>query len=135
MLSPDRYGCGTSHRKESNIVNFRTTSTDSSHFNSVYPGAAADSVRNHLSFVYGRAAGVEPSNWETRLYDNGLVVLAPVAGTSDLQKLFDQVNLGEAFCKAVGRAAEVLEHRDEEDQALAMLSSVMDKAEELAAIA
>jgi hypothetical protein len=115
-------------------VNFRTITTNSTHFDSVY-GKAAASVRNQLSFSYGISAGEEPSAWESRLYDNGLVVLAPVAGTSELQKRYDQVDLSETFCKAVGRAAEALAHQDEEHEALDLLTSVMEKAEELAAAA
>lgn len=115
-------------------MNFRTTTTDSTHFDNVF-GKAAPSVRNQLSLSYGISAGEEPSAWESRLYDNGLVVLAPVAGTSELQKRFDQVNLPDAFCKAIGRAAEALAHQDEEHEALDMLTAVMEKAEELAAAA
>ncbi|MGE8063977.1 hypothetical protein [Pseudomonas sp. NPDC089569] len=115
-------------------MNFRTTTTDSTHFENVF-GTAAPSVRNQLSLAYGMAAGEEPSAWESRLYENGLVALAPVAGTSELQKRYDLVNLPEAFCKAIGRAAEALAHQDEEHEALDMLASVMEKAEELAAAA
>ena len=115
-------------------MNFRTTTTDSTHFENFY-GKAAPSVRNQLSMTYGITAGEEPSAWESRLYDNGLVVLAPVAGTSELQKRFDLVNLPIAFSKAIGRAAEALAHLDEEHEALDMLAAVMEKAEELAAAA
>ncbi|MGF6282214.1 hypothetical protein ABH908_000301 [Pseudomonas frederiksbergensis] len=115
-------------------MNFRTTSTDSTHFDNLY-GKAAPSVRNQLSMAYGISAGEEPSAWESRLYDNGLVVLAPVAGTSELQKRFDLVNLPKTFSKAICRAAEALAHLDEEHEALDMLTAVMEKAEELAAAA
>ncbi len=115
-------------------MEYRTTTTDSTHFDNVY-GTAAPSVRNQISLSYGLFAGEEPSAWESRLYENGLVVLAPVAGTTDLQKRFDQVNLPEVFCKAIGRAAEAIAHQDEEHEALDMLTSVMEKAEEFAAAA
>lgn len=115
-------------------MNYRTTG-DISDFETAYGHQVAASVRNQLSFLYGRAAGVEPTNWESRLYDNGLVALAPVAGTSELQKLFDQVNLGEAFCKAIGRASEVLAHQDEDSEALDILQALAPKAEQLAAAA
>jgi hypothetical protein len=123
---------GGSPTKGSTIVKFSTTSSDCSLFDSTY-GAAADSIRNQLSFQYRRATGIEPSIWESRVYENGLVALVPVAGTTEMQKQFDQVNLGEAFCKALGRAAEALAHQDEDSEALKMLDEVSPKAEQLAA--
>lgn len=88
-------------------MNFQTTPNGREAFDQRY-GAAAYTLADQLSFIYFRAAGVEPSHWESRLYANGLVALAPVATDPQIQAAFDSVELAEAHAKAFARAMEGL---------------------------
>lgn len=86
-------------------MNFQTLNNGRSTFDEHY-GAAAYTLADQLGFIFYRAAGIEPTNWETRLYENGLVALAPVAGNLITQAAFDSVNIGEAHGRAFARALE-----------------------------
>lgn len=108
-------------------MNFQTHQDDSC-FDQHY-GAAAGTIRNHLSFLYSRISGVEPTHWETRTYENGLLLISPVAGNKDEQSKYDESNPGQIFLKAVGRTSEAFAETDDESEFLDLLRQAGEKAQ------
>lgn len=110
-------------------MKFQTHQDDTS-FDDHY-AAAAGTIRNHLGFLYSRISGVEPTHWETRTYENGLLLITPVADNKEDQSKYDVSSPGEIFFKAVGRASEAFAESDEESEVLEMLRQAGEKAKEL----
>ena len=108
-------------------MNFQTHQDDTS-FEHHY-AAAAGTIRNHLSFLYSRISGVEPTHWETRTYENGLLLITPVAGNKEEQSKYDESNPGQIFLKAVGRTSEAFAETDDESEFLDLLRQAGEKAQ------
>lgn len=108
-------------------MNYQTHQDDTS-FEHHY-AAAAGTIRNHLSFLYSRISGVEPTHWETRTYENGLLLITPVAGNKQEQSKYDESNPGEIFLKAVGRTSEAFAATDDESEIIDLLRQAGEKAQ------
>lgn len=67
--------------------------------------AGAGTILDQMSFQVGRVTGSEPKEWCYRVYENGLVVPAPL-GIED--GVISEIQLRKMFCKAAERSAEAL---------------------------
>lgn len=67
--------------------------------------AGAGTILDQMSFQVGRVTGSEPKEWCYRVYENGLVVPAPLGIEGGV---ISELQLRQMFCKAAERSVEAL---------------------------
>lgn len=112
-------------------MTFTAHSTGTKHFEQTY-GAAANAMRDHLSFLYARQAGTEPTEWTTAMHTSGLVVLLPVGEDQAVQGAYDAVDPAETFAKAALRACEAFAEEEGNDEEQIQLSATLVRAADAA---
>ncbi|AVX92780.1 TPA: hypothetical protein L3743_003956 [Pseudomonas aeruginosa] len=120
----------TVHTRRRTFMEFKALGTGRSTFDEHY-GAAAYSLGDQLGFIYFRSTGIEPSHWESRIYENGLVAMAPVATDTAIQEAFDKVDLCAAHARAFSRAMEALSAHGCSDEVLCLLTAAEGQIQEL----
>lgn len=108
-------------------MNYQSLPEGMATFTSVY-GIAAGTLLLNLALQYEVETHVEPTEWEVRRYDNGLILLCAQSADAGLQRLYDAVDCGEAFMKAVARTYEVLAEQDDEEVTLENLQTAVEHA-------
>ncbi len=86
-------------------MDYKVIEADESILHKAYE-AASGTILDQMSFQVARITGSEPKDWCYRVYENGLVVPAPLGVD---EQAISEIQLRQMFCKAVERSAEALQ--------------------------
>lgn len=99
-------------------------------FNEAY-GPAATPLIESLALQYEAVTQKAPVSWVVQQYENGLVLLHPMAVDHTHQRQLDRLDSGSMFMNAAANVYSALSERDEETDLLATLQLAVERAGEI----